>query len=115
VVAGRLKALERVQREPALRAGLWDNTVYFRERVACHGFTVTPGEHPILPLMIGDAALAHRMAAAPWRRGLRGGVLLPGDPEGKARIWVHISAARAREDLDCALRTFGAMRAEQVR
>ena len=70
VVAGALKAIELVEREPALRARLWENTRYFRGRIASLGFTVTPGDHPIIPIMIGDAALAHRMAARLLDKGI---------------------------------------------
>jgi glycine C-acetyltransferase len=113
VLAGALKALELVGREPALRARLWENTRYFRGRIASLGFTVTPGDHPIIPIMIGDAALAHRMAARLLDKGIYVvGFSYPVVPRGKARIRVQMSAALSREDLDGALRAFADVRAE---
>ena len=113
VLAGALKALELVGREPALRARLWENTRYFRGRIASLGFTVTPGDHPIIPIMIGDAALAHRMAARLLDKGIYVvGFSYPVVPRGKARIRVQMSAVLSREDLDGALRAFADVRAE---
>jgi glycine C-acetyltransferase len=113
VVAGALRALELVGREPALRARLWENTRYFRERIAALGFTVTPGDHPIIPIMVGDAALAHRMAARLLDKGIYViGFAYPVVPRGKARIRVQMSAALSRAELDCALRAFADVKAE---
>jgi glycine C-acetyltransferase len=113
VVAGALKAIELVEREPALRAHLWENTRYFRGRIASLGFTVTPGDHPIIPIMIGDAALAHRMAARLLEKGIYVvGFAYPVVPRGKARIRVQMSAALSREELDFALRAFADVKAE---
>ena len=112
VLAGALKAIELVEREPALRARLWENTRYFRGRIASLGFTVTPGDHPIIPIMIGDAALAHRMAARLLDKGIYVvGFSYPVVPKGEARIRVQMSAALSREDLDCALRAFADVKA----
>ena len=75
--------------------------------IASSGFTVTPGDHPIIPIMIGDAVLAHRMAARLLDKGIYVvGFAYPVVPKGKARIRVQMSAALAREDLDLALRAF---------
>jgi glycine C-acetyltransferase len=113
VVAGALKAIELVEREPALRAHLWENTRYFRGRIASLGFTVTPGDHPIIPIMIGDAALAHRMAARLLEKGIYVvGFAYPVVPRGTARIRVQVSAALSREALDFALRAFADVKAE---
>jgi glycine C-acetyltransferase len=113
VVAGALKAIELVEREPALRAHLWENTRYFRGRIASLGFTVTPGDHPIIPIMIGDAALAHRMAARLLEKGIYVvGFAYPVVPRGTARIRVQMSAALSREELDFALRAFADVKAE---
>lgn len=113
VVAGTLKAIELVEREPDLRARLWENTRYFRGGIASCGFTVVPGDHPIIPIMIGDAALAHRMAARLLEKGIYVvGFSYPVVPKGKARIRVQMSAALAREDLDLALRAFAEVKAE---
>ena len=113
VVAGALKAIELVEREPALRARLWENTRYCRGRIASLGFTVTPGDHPIIPIMIGDAALAHRMAARLLEKGIYVvGFAYPVVPRGTARIRVQMSAALSREELDFALRAFADVKAE---
>jgi glycine C-acetyltransferase len=113
VLAGALKAIELVEREPALRARLWENTRYFRECITSLGFTVTPGEHPIIPIMIGDAVLAHRMAARLLDHGIYVvGFSYPVVPKGKARIRVQMSAALSRGDLDGALRAFADVKAE---
>ncbi len=113
VLAGALKAIELVERDPALRARLWDNTRYFRQRITSLGFVVAPGDHPIVPIMIGDAVLAHRMAARLLeQRVYVVGFSYPVVPKGKARIRVQVSAAHAREDLDFALRAFAEVKAE---
>src|SRR5512136_99208 len=113
VLAGALKAIELVEREPALRTRLWENTRYFRDGIASCGFTVAPGNHQIIPIMIGDAVLAHRIAARLLEKGIYVvGFSHPVVPKGKARIRVQMSAALAREDLDLALRAFAEVRAE---
>ncbi len=113
VVAGALKAIELIERQPTLRARLWENTRYFRAGIASCGFTVAPGDHPIIPIMIGDAVLAHRMAACLLEKGIYVvGFSYPVVPKGKARIRVQMSAALAREDLDRALGAFAEVRAE---
>ncbi len=113
VLAGALKAIDLVEREPALRTHLWENTRYFRRRITSLGFTVVAGDHPIVPIMIGDAALAHRMAARLLEQGVYVvGFSYPVVPKGKARIRVQVSAAHSREDLDFALRAFAEVKAE---
>jgi len=113
VLAGALKAIELVEREPALRARLWENTRYFRNGIASSGYALAPGDHPIIPILIGDAALAHRTAARLLEKGVYViGFAYPVVPKGKARIRVQMSAALAREDLDLALRAFAEVRAE---
>jgi glycine C-acetyltransferase len=113
VLAGTLKAIELVEREPALRAGLWENTRYFRQQIVSLGFTVTPGDHPIVPVMIGDAALAHRVAARLLEKGVYVvGFSYPVVPRGKARIRVQVSAVHTRADLDFALGAFAQVKAE---
>jgi len=116
VLAGALKAIELVEGEPALRARLWENTRYFRERISSLGFAVPVGEHPIVPIMIGDAVLAHRMAARLLEKGVYVvGFSYPVVPKGKARIRVQMSAALSREDLDTALLAFAEVKAEMDR
>ncbi|NND64872.1 MAG: aminotransferase class I/II-fold pyridoxal phosphate-dependent enzyme, partial [Gammaproteobacteria bacterium] len=106
IVAGTLKALELVQDE-MLRAKLWGNTNYFRAELEKLGFDLLPGEHPIIPIMLGDAKLATDMANALLEQGVYViGFSYPVVPEGKARIRTQMSAAHSREQLDQALRTF---------
>ena len=113
VLAGALKAIELVEREPSLRARLWENTRHFRDGIASSGYAVVPGDHPIIPIMIGDAVLAHRTAARLLEKGIYViGFSYPVVPKGKARIRVQMSAALAREDLDLALRAFAEVKAE---
>lgn len=107
IAAGSLKALELLDRSTELVDRLRSNTQYFRERIATTGLTVLPGDHPITPIMLGDAALAQEMA----RRMLEKGVYVigfsyPVVPQGKARIRTQVSAAHTREDLDFAVEKF---------
>lgn len=108
IAAGSLKALELLDRSTELVDRLRSNTQYFRERIATTGLTVLPGDHPITPIMLGDAALAQEMA----RRMLEKGVYVigfsyPVVPQGKARIRTQVSAGHTREDLDFAVEKFG--------
>lgn len=113
VLAGALGALDVVESQPDLRARLWENTRHFRGRIAALGFVVTPGDHPIVAIMIGDAALAHRMAARLLDKGVYViGFSYPVVPKGQARIRVQLSAALGLDDLDVALRAFAEVKAE---
>jgi glycine C-acetyltransferase len=77
------------------------------------GFQITPGIHPICPIMLGDAALAARMADALLERGIYVvGFSYPVVPQGTARIRVQISAAHTADDLQFAMEAFGAVKAE---
>jgi glycine C-acetyltransferase len=107
IVAGTLKSLEILTRSTELRDRLETNTRYFRERMTQAGFNILPGEHPIVPIMFGDAALAVKFA----NRMLEKGVYViafsyPVVPQGKARIRTQISAAHTREDLEFAIERF---------
>jgi glycine C-acetyltransferase len=108
-----LTVLDLLSTSKDLREHLHANTKFFRERMTRLGFDVLPGEHPIVPVMLGDAALATRMAD----RLLQKGVYViafsyPVVPNGKARIRVQISAAHTREDLEFALEQFNAVKSE---
>jgi glycine C-acetyltransferase len=95
----------------SLRARLAANTAFFRERMTSLGFDVLPGDHPIVPVMIGDAAQAARMADALLTRGVYViGFSYPVVPLGKARIRTQLSAAHTREDLALAADAFAAVR-----
>jgi glycine C-acetyltransferase len=113
IVGGSLKALELVSRSPELRKKLHDNTGYFREKMTAAGFNIAPGTHPICPVMIGDAALATKMADLLLQRGVYAvGFSFPVVAQGKARIRVQVSAAHSRDDLDFAVAAFAAVKNE---
>jgi glycine C-acetyltransferase len=96
-----------------LRAKLRENTVWFRERMTGLGFDILPGDHPIVPVMLGDAALATRMADLLLQRGVYViGFSYPVVPIGKARIRAQLSAAHTRDDLERAAKAFDQARAE---
>ena len=114
IVMGAIRALELVQERPELRATLWKNTVYFREKISELGFTIIPGTHPIVPIMIGDELKNVEMARAANERGIFVVAFsFPVVPKGEARIRVQISAAHTREHLDQAISVFGEVGREQ--
>ncbi len=113
VVAGAIRAVELVTDEPGLRRQLDENTAYFREGLEKLGFELLPGEHPIIPVMLHDAALAARFAEAMLARGVYVVAFsFPVVPRGKARIRTQMSAGLSRDDLDSALDAFASARSE---
>jgi glycine C-acetyltransferase len=107
VAAASLAVLELLEHTPELRARLFDNARFFREELTRAGFTLKPGEHPIIPVMLGDAALAGRMADALLERGVYViGFSYPVVPKGQARIRTQMSAALTREQLERAVAAF---------
>ena len=113
IVNAALKALELVSASTELRDRLDDNTRYFKERMLGHGFVLNEGNHPIVPIMLGDAVLAQRVAARLLEKGVFAiGFFYPVVPEGKARIRTQISAAHTRADLDLAIRAFAEVKQE---
>jgi glycine C-acetyltransferase len=113
IVGGSLKVLDMLTQSTALCDRLHENTRYFRLGLEKMGLSVLPGEHPILPVMLGDAALASRFADAMLKRGVYViGFSYPVVPQGKARIRTQVSAAHSREDLDRALAAFGDVKSE---
>jgi glycine C-acetyltransferase len=115
IVGGALKALEIVGRSTELRDTLVRNTQLFRVDISRRGFEILPGEHPIVPIMLGDAALATRMADRLLERGVYViGFSYPVVPKGAARIRVQISAAHTTEDLHFAADQFSQVRNEIV-
>jgi len=113
IVAGTLKVLELLAASTALRDQLEANTRFFREGMSRAGFNILSGEHPIVPIMFGDAALAGRFAEAMLARGVYViAFSYPVVPEGKARIRTQISAAHTREDLDFAIAAFSEVKRE---
>jgi glycine C-acetyltransferase len=113
VVGASLKVLDLLESGDDLRARLRENTAWFRERMTGLGFDVLPGDHPIVPVMIGDAARATQMADLLLEKGVYViGFSYPVVPVGKARIRTQVSAAHSRDDLQTAAAAFTAVRAE---
>jgi len=107
VAAAVIKAIEMVSASTELRDLLEQNTVYFRSRMEEVGYRITPGDHPIVPIMLGDAKMAAQMADRLLEEGIYViGFSYPVVPKGKARIRVQLSAALTREDLDRAVEAF---------
>jgi glycine C-acetyltransferase len=107
IVVAALKALDLVQAGADLRTRLQENTAFFRSGMRALGYNVLPGEHPIVPVMIGDAARATAMADALLAKGVYVvGFSFPVVPRGAARIRAQISAAHTRDELDRALQAF---------
>ncbi len=113
IAGATLKVLELLSRSTELRDRLETNTKFFREGMAQLGFNLLPGTHPIVPVMLGDAALAGRFAEAMLERGVYViGFSYPVVPQGKARIRTQISAAHSRDELAFALEQFAAVKKE---
>jgi glycine C-acetyltransferase len=113
IAGATLKVLELLTTSTELRDRLEENTRFFREGMARLGFTILPGTHPIVPVMLGDAALAARIADAMLARGVYViGFSYPVVPQGKARIRTQISAAHSREELGFAIEQFAATKKE---
>jgi glycine C-acetyltransferase len=107
IVAAVLKALEILTKSTELRDKLEANTKYFREAVTKAGLTIKPGVHPIVPIMIGDAARSQKFAARMLDKGVYViGFFYPVVPHGTARVRVQVSAAHSREDLEFAVKAF---------
>ena len=107
ICAASLKALELLGESTELRDRLADNTAYFRQGMKEAGFDIPEGEHPIVPVMLGDARLAQEMSRRLLEKGIYAiGFFYPVVPKGKARIRTQISAAHTREDLDRAIEAF---------
>jgi glycine C-acetyltransferase len=107
IAGASLRVLELLSQSTALRDQLEANTQFFRAGMAKLGFHVLPGNHPIVPVMLGDAALAANFADAMLQKGVYViGFSYPVVPKGKARIRCQISAVHSRDDLELALRAF---------
>ncbi|RPI12426.1 MAG: glycine C-acetyltransferase [Lysobacterales bacterium] len=110
IAATSLRVLDLVAAGDELRANLRRNTAHFRRRMVEAGFTIVPGEHPIAPVMIGDAVLAGRFAAALLERGVYVvGFSYPVVPLGRARIRTQMCAGHSIEQLDRAIDAFVAV------
>lgn len=107
IAAASLQALDLIADGNALRKKLWDNTTYFRDSLNQAGFKLSGGDHPIIPVMVGDAALAGRMAERLLERGIYVvGFSYPVVPQGQARIRTQMSAGLDREQLEYAVTAF---------
>ncbi|PYJ90749.1 MAG: glycine C-acetyltransferase [Verrucomicrobia bacterium] len=113
VVAASLKALELLSASTELRDKLEENTKYFRAALTDRGLTIKPGVHPIVPIMIGDAAKSQKFAARMLEKGVYViGFFYPVVPHGTARIRTQVSAAHSREDLEFAVNAFAEVNEE---
>ena len=113
IVAASLKVLDLLRHAKDLRDRLAENTRFFRARMTEEEFEILPGDHPIVPVMIGDAALASRMASVMLEKGVYVvGFSYPVVPQGKARIRAQVSAAHSQDELDRAVRAFVETRTE---
>ncbi len=111
IAGASIAALDLLRHSTQLRDQLEANTRCFREQMTAAGFTLQPGEHPIVPVMLGDAALATKFADAMLERGVYViGFSYPVVPQGRARIRTQISAAHTREDLEMAVKAFVAVK-----
>ncbi len=112
IVTASIKAIDLIRQSTSLRDRLEANTRFFREGMTKLGFDLLPGEHPIVPIMLGEAALAARFADAMLAEGVYViGFSYPVVPKGKARIRTQISAAHTEEDLSMAIESFGRVKA----
>ncbi|MCD4825016.1 MAG: glycine C-acetyltransferase [Phycisphaerae bacterium] len=107
IAATSLAVLDILAESTELRDRLADNTQYFRQGMADRGFDIPAGDHPIVPIMLGEATLATKMASMLLDEGIYViGFCYPVVPKGKARIRVQISAAHSRDDIDKAMNAF---------
>ena len=115
IVAASLKALELLTSSTDLRDKLADNTKYFRAALTERGLTIKPGTHPIVPIMLGDAALSQKFAAKMLEKGVYViGFFYPVVPHGTARVRTQVSAAHSREELEHAVKAFAEKRSEEL-
>ena len=107
IVYTAIRAFGMLKETTALRDKLEDSTKYFREKMTANGFDILRGDHPIVPIMLGDAKLAHDFARDMLEKGIYViGFSYPVVPKGEARIRVQISAAHNKEHLDKAIEAF---------
>jgi len=107
IAAASIAVLDLLERDSSLRKQLHDNAAYFRSKMSELGFELKPGEHPIIPVMLGDAKLATTMADMLLKRGIYVvGFAFPVVPKGQARIRTQMSAGLTREQLDKAIAAF---------
>ncbi len=113
IAAASIKCLELLSRSTELRDQLEDNTRFFREGLTQAGLTIKPGTHPIVPVMLGDAALSQKFANRMLEKGVYVvGFFYPVVPQGTARIRTQVSAAHSKEDLTFAIEKFTEVKQE---
>lgn len=113
ICAASIKVLDMLSKSTELRDRLEENTKYFRKGMQEAGFAISEGDHPIVPVMLGDAVLAQKMSQSLLEKGIYAiGFFFPVVPKGKARIRTQISAAHTKEDLDKAIKAFATTYAE---
>jgi 2-amino-3-ketobutyrate coenzyme A ligase len=113
IVAATIKALELLTESTELRDKLEKNTTYFRSALTERGLTIKPGTHPIVPIMLGDAALSQKFAARMLEKGVYViGFFLSGRSPRNARVRTQVSAAHSRQDLEFAVNAFGETNAD---
>jgi glycine C-acetyltransferase len=113
IVAATLKVLDLLTSSSDLRERLRENARFFREQMTALGYTILPGEHPIVPVMIGDAALATKLADTMLAKGVYViGFSFSVVPQGKARIRVQVSAGHTKQDLEFAVKCFAEAKKE---
>ena len=113
IISASLKVLEILKESTHLRDTLEENTKYFREGITKAGLNIKEGIHPIVPIMLGDAALSQKMASRMLEKGVYViGFFFPVVPKGTARIRVQISAAHSKKDLDFAINAFKEVKEE---
>ncbi|GAB2841689.1 glycine C-acetyltransferase [Pseudoduganella ginsengisoli] len=107
IAGASLEVLKRLSSSTELRDRLHENTAYFRKEIERIGFTIKPGTHPVVPVMLFDAQVAQKFAARMYELGvLLSGFFYPVVPMGQARVRVQLSAAHTREQLDTVLKAF---------
>ncbi len=113
IVAASIAVLDLLEASPALRDTLKENTAYFRNKIGAIGLDVPAGEHPIVPVMLGEAKLAREMADRLLDRGVYViGFSYPVVPKGTARIRCQVSAAHTKDELDYTVEQFAAVKKE---
>jgi glycine C-acetyltransferase len=113
IAAASVKVLELIRSAGELRRRLRDNTAFFRKEMTAAGFDILPGDHPIVPVMVGDATVAARMAQVMLEKGVYVvSFSYPVVPQGKARIRTQVSAAHSEADLQRAVTAFVETRQE---
>jgi glycine C-acetyltransferase len=107
IIYGAMAAFDLLMKDRSIVKRLHDNTVYFRKKIQALGFTIIEGDHPIVPIMLGEASVAQDMSAALLKAGVYiKGLWFPVVPKGEARLRTQISAALTRKDIDRALDAF---------